>query len=447
MRTRIIRFLAYIGLCMILTPLGVAAAQFETAPARGGPSSGGDVIAIRAGRLFDGKSENLLNNQVVLIEGERITEVGPEASVKIPSGAKVIDLSHATVLPGLIDGHEHIFLTGEDNGRYEEQILKESWQYRTIEAIVNAQKDLEAGFTAMRDCETEGAMYSDVDVRNAINRGLIPGPRLEVSTRAMSVTGSYPLLGYSPEVAVPHGVEIVDGPEEARKAVREQISYGADFIKIYGTGRSHFDAEGHLVSIPTFTPAALQAIVDEAHRQGKQVACHAYGDPGLKNCLDAGVDSIEHGLDLTDADITEMIQKKIYLVPTLYPYELIRDEDMKASGGKNSRAAVHEVSFKKALAAGVTIAFGTDAGPFPHGTQAKEFEYMVRYGMTPVQAILSSTRTAATLMEMQNEIGTVEKGKYADIVAVSGDPLTDITELERVKFVMKGGQVVKNGLK
>jgi imidazolonepropionase-like amidohydrolase len=447
MRTRIIRFLAYIGLCTILTPLGVAAAQFETAPARGGPSSGGDVIAIRAGRLFDGKSENLLDNQVVLIEGERITEVGPAASVKIPSGAKVIDLSHATVLPGLIDGHEHIFLTGEDNGRYEEQILKESWQYRTIEAIVNAKKDLEAGFTAMRDCETEGAMYSDVDVRNAINRGLIPGPRLEVSTRAMSVTGSYPLLGYSPEVAVPHGVQIVDGPQEARKAVREQISYGADFIKIYGTGRSHFDAEGHLVSIPTFTLSAIEAIVDEAHRQGKKVACHAYGDPGLKNCLDAGVDSIEHGLDLTDADIAEMIQKKIFLVPTLYPYELIRDEDMKASGGKNSRAAVHEVSFKKALAAGVMIAFGTDAGPFPHGTQAKEFEYMVRYGMSPARAILSSTHMAAVLMDWQDEIGTVEKGKYADIVAVSGNPRSDITELERVKFVMKGGEVVKNDLK
>jgi imidazolonepropionase-like amidohydrolase len=447
MCTRITRFLAFIGLCMILTPLGVGAGQFETAPPSGGPSSGGDVIAIRAGRLFDGKSENLLNNQVVLIEGERITEVGPAASVKIPSGAKVIDLSHATVLPGLIDGHEHIFLTGEDNGRYEEQILKESWQYRTIEAIVNAKKDLEAGFTAMRDCETEGAMYSDVDVRNAINRGLIPGPRLEVTTRAMSVTGSYPLLGYSPEVAVPHGVQIVDGPEEARKAVREQISYGADFIKIYGTGRSHFDAEGRLVSIPTFTLAALQAIVDEAHRQGKKVACHAYGDPGLKNCLDAGVDSIEHGLDLTTADITEMIQKKIYLVPTLYPYELIRDEDMKASGGKNSRAAIHEVSFKRALAHGVMIAFGTDAGPFPHGTQAKEFEYMVRYGMTPAQAILSSTHMAAVLMGWQDEIGTVEKGKYADIVAVWGDPLSDITEVERVKFVMKGGQVVKSDLK
>jgi imidazolonepropionase-like amidohydrolase len=448
MRTGFLRALNYVFcLCMILMPLGVWGGPSGPEHASGNGSAPDKVIAIRAGRLFDGKSGNLLNDQVVLIEGERITEVGPAASVKIPSGARVIDLSGATVLPGLIDGHEHIFLTGEDNGRYDEQLLKESWQYRTIEAIVNAKKDLDAGFTAMRDCETEGAMYSDVDVRNAINRGLIPGPRLEVTTRAMSVTGSYPLLGYSPEVEVPHGVQIADGPEEARKAVREEISYGADFIKVYGTGRSYFAPDGKLVSIPTFTLPTLQAIVDEAHRQGKKVGCHAYGDPGLSNCLDAGVDSIEHGLDLTEADITEMIQKKIYLVPTLYPYELIKDDDLKASGGKNSRAAIHEVSFKRALARGVMIAFGTDAGPFPHGTQAKEFEYMVRYGMTPEQAIISSTRTAAVLMGWQDEIGTVEKGKYADLIAVSGDPLTDITELERVKFVMKGGQIVKDDLR
>jgi imidazolonepropionase-like amidohydrolase len=446
MRERI-RFLLIAAIVLFAVPVIARAGQFETAgPGKTDPASE-KVAVIRAGRLFDGTSERLLTDQVIVIRGDRIEQVGPSSSVKIPKDATVIDLRKGTVLPGLIDGHEHIFLTGEDNGRYEEQILKESWQYRTIEAIVNAKKDLDAGFTAMRDCETEGAMYSDVDVRNAVNNGLIAGPRLLVATRAMSVTGSYPLLGYSPEVPVPHGVEIVDGPEEARKAVREQISYGADFIKIYGTGRSHFAPDGKLVSIPTFTEATIEAIVDETHRHGEKVACHAYGDPGLKNCLDAGVDAIEHGLDLTDADIAEMVRKKIWLVPTLLPYELIRDDDMKASGGKNSRAAIHEVSFKKALAAGVMIAFGTDAGPFPHGTQAREFEYMVRYGMSPAQAILSSTRGAAELMGWQDEIGTVEKGKDADIVAVSGDPLTDITEVERVKFVMKGGEVIKNELK
>jgi len=386
-------------------------------------------------------------NQVILIRAERIVETGPAASVKIPEGATVVDLSKATVLPGLIDAHTHLFLTGESHGRYEDQILKESWQYRTIEAVLNAKKDLEAGFTTMRDVETEGAMYSDVDVRNAINRGLIPGPRLQVATRAVSTTGGYPLEGYSPQVPVPSGVEIVDGVEAARKAVREQVNYGADLIKIYGTHRFHFTPEGKIVSIPTFTLAEIQAIVDEAHREGVKVACHAYGGEGLHNCLEAGVDSIEHGLDLDDESIRRMIQKGIYLCPTLYVYEFEPEEDLQATGGKTSRARIHEVSFRKAVAAGVKIAFGTDAGPFPHGTQAKEFEYMVKFGMTPARALLSATQTASEMMGWQDRVGSIEKGKYADLIAVSGDPLSDITELERVKFVMKGGQVVKNDFK
>jgi imidazolonepropionase-like amidohydrolase len=411
------------------------------------PAQSGDVVAVRAGKLFDGTSEQMLANQVILIRGGRIVESGPAANVKIPEGAQVLDLSKATVLPGLIDAHTHLFLTGESHGRYEEQLLKESWQYRTIEAVVNAKKDLDAGFTTMRDVETEGAMYSDVDVRNAINRGLIPGPRLQVATRALSTTGGYPLEGYSPEVPVPSGVEIVDGAEAARKAVREQISHGADLIKIYGTHRFHFTPEGKLVSIPTFTLAETQAIVDEAHREDVKVACHAYGGEGLHNCIEAGVDSIEHGLDLDDDSIRQMIRKGIYLCPTLYVYEFEPEEDLQATGGKTSRARIHEVSFRKALKAGVKIAFGTDAGPFSHGTQAKEFEFMVKFGMTPARALLSATQTASEMMGWQDRIGSIEKGKYADMVAVSGDPLTDITELERVKFVMKSGQVVRNDFK
>ena len=405
-----------------------------------------DVIAVRAGRLFTGTSEQVLNNQVILIRGGKIEDTGPAAIVKIPEGATVIDLSHATVLPGLIDAHTHLFLTGESHGRYDEQLLKESWQYRTIEAVVNAKKDLEAGFTTMRDVETEGAMYSDVDVRNAINRSLVPGPRLQVATRALSTTGGYPLEGYSPEVPVPKGVQIVDGPEEARKAVREQISHGADLIKIYGTHKFHFTPDGKLVSIPTFTLAETQAIVDEAHREGVKVACHAYGGEGLHNCIAAGVDSIEHGLDLDDDSIRQMVQKGIYLCPTLYVYEFEPEEDLAMSGGKTTRARIHEVSFKKALKAGVKIAFGTDVGPFPHGTQAVEFEYMVKFGMTPAQALLSATRTASEMMGWQDRLGSVEKGKFADLIAVSGDPLSDAKELEKVRFVMKGGQVVRNDL-
>jgi len=402
------------------------------------------VVAIRAGRLFDGNSDRLLTNQVVLIKGDQIAEVGSGDRVKIPAGAEVIDLSGATVLPGLIDAHTHLFLTGESGGRYDEQLLKESWQYRTIEAVVNAKKDLDAGFTSMRDLETEGAMYSDVDVRTAINRGLIPGPRLQVVTRAISTTGGYPLEGYSPEVPVPTGVQIVDTPDEARKAVREQIKYGADLIKIYSTHRFYFTPDAKLVSIPTLTLEETKAIVDEAHREGAKVACHSYGGEGLRNCLEAGVDSIEHGIDLDDAAVEKMVEKGIYLVATLLPYELEPEEDLRATGGKTSRARIHEASFRKALARGVKIAFGTDAGPYPHGTQAREFAYLVKFGMTPAQALRAATSAAAELMSWQDRVGSIEKGKFADLVAVSGDPLTDITELARVRFVMKGGVVVKN---
>jgi imidazolonepropionase-like amidohydrolase len=403
-------------------------------------------VYVRAGRLMDVRSGKMLADQIIVIRGERIERVGPAAEIRVPQGATVVDLSGATVLPGLIDAHTHIFLTGEDNGRYDEQLLKESWQYRTIEAVVNARKDLEAGFTTMRDLETEGAMYSDVDVRNAIDRGLVPGPRLQVVTRAISTTGGYPLEGYSSEVTVPSGVQIADSPEEARKAVREQIKYGADLIKIYGTHRFHFAPDGKMISVPTFTVDEIRAIADEAHREGEKVACHAYGDPGLQNCLDGGVDSIEHGLDLNDTNIHTMLLKGVYLVATLYPYELIDQDDRKLSGGKSSRASIHAVSFRKAVDAGVKIAFGTDAGPFPHGTQAKEFEYMTRYGMSPLQAIESATLEAANLMGWMDRVGAIEAGKYADLVAVEGNPLNDITELERVKFVMKGGTVVRNDM-
>jgi len=421
----------------LLVPLLVAATSF---------SQGAKPLAIHAGHLFDPASGRLLADQVIIVQGERIAEVGPAGKVTVPPGAQVIDLRNATVLPGMIDAHTHLFLTGESGSRYDEQLLKESWQYRTIEAVVNARKDLEAGFTTMRDLETEGAMYSDVDVRNAIDRGLIPGPRLQVATRALSTTGGYALEGYSPEVEVPTGVQIVDSPWAARQAVREQIKYGADLIKVYSTHRFRFTPDGRLDNIPTFTLEELQAIVDEAHRRRVKVACHAYGGPGLRNCVEAGVDSIEHGLDLDDASLQEMIRKGIYFVPTLYVYEIDPEADLQATGGKTSRARIHEQSFRRALASGVKIAFGTDVGPFPHGTQAKEFEYMVRFGMTPAQALRSATLVAAELMDWQDRVGSLDRGKFADLIAVSGDPLQDVTELERVKFVMKGGVVVKNDL-
>jgi imidazolonepropionase-like amidohydrolase len=437
------RNLYFILFSAFLTALCALAAALAP-QAFAAPHPGEAETYIRAGKLLDVRSGKLLSSQVIVIQGDKIARIGAADEIKVPEGARLVDLSHATVLPGLIDAHEHIFLTGEDNGRYDEQLLKESWQYRTIEATLNAKRDLEAGFTSMRDLETEGAMYSDVDVRDAINRGLIPGPRLEVATRALSTTGGYPLEGYSPEVPVPSGVQILDGPIEARKAVREQIKYGADLIKIYGTHKFYF-SDGKMVSIPTFTLDEVKVIVNEAHREGRKVACHAYGGEGLHNCIEGGVDSIEHGLDLDDAEIQKMVANGIWYVPTLYVYEgETRREDEAASGGTVSRASVHEISFRKALAAGVKIAFGTDAGPFPHGTQAKEFEYLTKFGMSPLAAIQTATINAAELMSWSGRVGAIEPGKFADIIAVEGNPLDDITQLEHVKFVMKGGQVVRN---
>jgi imidazolonepropionase-like amidohydrolase len=400
-------------------------------------------IAVRAGRIFDGKSERLSSNQIVLIKGDRIVEVGPAEKVKVPAGAEVIDLSHATVLPGLIDAHTHVFGNGPD---LEAQILRDSYQYRTLTALANAQKDLMVGFTTLRDLKTLGAMYSDVDLRNAIDRGIVPGPRMQVSTRGIQATGGFLMNGYSAEVAVPMALQVVDSPWAAREAVREQIAHGADWIKLYAAYQFHFSSDGKLVVPETFTAEEVNAIVDEAHKKGHKVSCHAFGGDGLRNCINAGVQSIEHGVDLDDSEIKLMIQKGIYLVPTLYHYQLDREHDMKKYGG-HSVAEISEPSFRKAVAQGVKIAFGSGVGPFPHGSQTKEFEYMVKFGMTPVQAIRAATTEAATLMGWEDRIGSLEAGKFADLVAVKGDPTADITELERVQFVMKGGQVFKNELK
>jgi imidazolonepropionase-like amidohydrolase len=387
----------------------------------------------------------MLNDQVIVIRGDRIERFAASGEVQIPAGATTVDLTHATVMPGLIDCHTHIMLTDTDNSHYDEILLKQSWQYRTILATLNVKHDLEAGFTSMRDVETEGAMYSDVDVRNAINQGLIPGPRLKVATRGISTTGGYGLEGYSPEVTVPIGVQTIDSPSEARKAVREQFNYGADLIKIYGTDRYSFLPDGKEVSVADFSLEEVQAIVDEARLKGLKVACHAYDGPGLHYCIDAGVASIEHGIQLDDDAIRKMVAKGIYLVPTLYVYCCALEKgDLAMSGGKTSRLAIHEVSFKKALAAGVKIAFGTDAGPFPHGTQAIEFEWMTRYGMTPLQAIQAATINAADLMGWADQVGAIEPGKFADMIAVDESPLADIKQLEHVRFVMKGGAVVRN---
>ncbi len=405
------------------------------------------VTVIRAGTLIDGKSDKPRRDQVIVIRGNRIESVSDAASAKILGDAMLIDLSKETVLPGLIDSHTHIFLQGEDpaQGGYDANILNAPLSMRAARATVAARRALEQGFTTLRDVETEGAGYGDVGIKQAIEGGYIPGPRLLVVTRAISTTGGYPLEGYAPELEVPKGVQIVDGPVEARKAAREQLDHGADWIKVYMTHRSWVGKNGELVSQPTLTVEELRAIVDEAHGWGKKVACHAYSGIGLHRALDGGCDSIEHGLDLDDAAIAQMLKQGTWYVPTLSVYYTDWAAADTAAGQRDRlRASVHEVSFKKALKSGVKIVFGTDMGGIPW-TQpiAQEFSRMVEFGMQPMDAIQAATSRAAVMLEMEGKIGVVAPGGFADIVAVSGDPLRDIKTLESVQFVMKDGQVFK----
>jgi imidazolonepropionase-like amidohydrolase len=409
------------------------------------------IIAIRAGRLFDSKSTKVLDNQIILVDGEKIVEVGSPENVQIPPGAQVIDLSKATVLPGLIDGHTHVFGFGLDGiragGPAFASPINDTREYRTLLALANAQKDLRAGFTTLRDLMSHGGGYADVDIKRAINGGYFVGPRMQVSTMGLVATGEG-ILG-SPEVSLPRNYQTVDGPWAARQAVREQIHYGADWIKFHATAEYEFAPDGALRSDPTFKKEEVEAIVDEAHRHGKKAACHAFGGEGLRNCVEAGVDTVEHAIELDEPTAELMRKKGIYLELTAYHYSLSEytARDAKSTGGKYSLEALREKSGRLAISHGVKVSFGSGVGPFPHGTQAAEFSYLVKYGMSPSRAIQAATTVAAEMMGWQDRIGSLEKGKFADIIAVSGDPLEDITELEKVKFVMKGGQVIRNEIK
>ena len=405
-------------------------------------------IVIRAGTLIDGKSDQSRRDQVIVIRGNRIESVSDGASAKIPSGATVIDLSNATVLPGLIDSHTHIFLQGEDpaKGGYDANILMQPLALRAARATVSARRALEQGFTTLRDLETEGAGYGDVGIKEAVEAGYIPGPRLLVSTRAISTTGGYPLEGYAPELDMPKGAQIVDGPVEARKAAREQLDHGADWIKVYMTHRSWVGKNGELASQPTLTVEELRAIVDETHGWGKKVACHAYSGIGLHRALDGGCDSIEHGLDLDDAAVAQMLKQGTWYVPTISVYYTDWAPADTPNGQRDRlRASAHEISFKKALKAKMKIVFGTDMGGIPWTEPiAQEFSHMVDFGMSPMDAIQSATSRAAVMLDMEGKIGVVVPGALADIIAVDGDPLRDIKVLEKVDFVMKDGSVFRS---
>src|SRR5215813_5597252 len=422
---------------MIVSVLSIATeAQDMPAP------SPAKTVAIRAGHLIDARSDWVLDNITIIIKGDSIVSVTANGS--LPAGAEVIDLSKATVLPGFVDVHTHVLLNGDVTAAdYDEQLLKQSIPYRAILAARNARIALENGFTTIRDLETEGAMYADVDVKKAIIRGEVPGPRMQVATRAMTPTGMYPLLDYSWELKVPTGVQYADGVEGVRKAVREQVMYGADWIKYYSDRRYHFETDGVLHSMVNFTDEESKAIVDEAHRLGKKVAAHAIGSDGIAAALRAGVDTIEHGDGLTESLMDEMVRKGTVWVPTVMVGEYVAP----GRGGIWPKLVETErAAFEKALKRDVKIAFGTDVGgsDWRDLGQAREFQYYVDYGMPPMEAIQTATSRAAEVLGWSDKLGTIEPGKWADIVAVSGDPLKDISELGRVSFVMKSGVVYKD---
>jgi imidazolonepropionase-like amidohydrolase len=372
--------------------------------------------------------------------------VGP--NVAIPPDAEVVDLSRSTCLPGLIDNHTHVLLQGDITADdYDTQLLKQSIPYRTIGATMAARTALMNGFTTMRDLETEGAMYADVDVKTAIARGVIPGPRMFVATRAMAPTGMYPLQGYSWELKVPEGVQIVDGVDGVTRAVREQVKYGADWIKFYSDRAYYVNEKGALRSRVNFTPEEMKALVDETHRLGQKVAAHAMGRDGIEAALRAGVDSIEHGFGLDEELMDLMVRRGVYWCPTLFVGVYVA-EGRAAAGAPiwKSMVDLAAKAFALAVKKGVKISYGTDAGGYAWTEpQAREFTYMVKYGMTPMQAIRAATSVAAELLGMQDKIGAVEAGKWADIIAVEADPLQEVSALERVSFVMKGGVIYKRG--
>jgi imidazolonepropionase-like amidohydrolase len=394
------------------------------------------VAAIRAGRLFDSKSGQMLTRQIVVLNGDKITDVGPEGQVKIPAGAQVIDLRQATVLPGLIDAHTHMFNNRGPKGTTEASMLI---------AVQNVEADLRAGFTAARDMSSHGNGYGDIAVRDAINEGRIDGPRYQVSTLGI-VWGAAPAKG--PEN--PLASTVVRSVDEARAAVREQIAHGADWIKLFPTGAYSFTPTGEAKYVLTYPMPVLQALIDETHRLGKKTACHVLGGEGQKNAIIAGCDTIEHAYDLNQEQATMMVQKGLYYDPTLQRYiePYMDDNDEKNTGGKFRMIPIFEHAVAMAAKTNglkIMIGSGADGATYAHGTQALDFEMMVKFaGMSPARVIQSGTMINAEALGWQNQMGSVEKGKFADLVAVSGDPLADITELQRVKFVMKGGKIVRN---
>jgi imidazolonepropionase-like amidohydrolase len=404
------------------------------------------VVVLHAARMLDVAGGRIVTPGEVLVEGDRISAAG--AHVDRPAGAEVIDLGDATLMPGMIDAHVHLFL---HPGAEDLQTVQESVPERTLIAAGAAKEDLMAGFTAERDMGSEGAGCADVAVRNAINKGLISGPRMRMSCNAIDLTGGHEdAIGYNPAQKVLSNADYADTGDEIVKVMREQRKLGADFTKIYETGRDSY-RDGVFNTPYQYTEAELVAAVKEAERtgggggSGRGVAVHATGEPGTGYAVAAGVASIDHGYQLSEATMKAMKEKQIYAVPTFAIAEYFADHAAtpeRAARGK-AEQAYHAAEFKKQLAAGVPMAMGSDVGPFPHGTQARELELMVEYGMKPTQALQADLLNGAKLLGWGGQIGELKAGYFADVIAVPGNPLEDISVTKKVGFVMKGGVIYK----
>jgi imidazolonepropionase-like amidohydrolase len=395
---------------------------------------------IKAGRLIDGQSDQVRQGVIIVVEGNKIVALDEKAA--IPKGAIILDLSDKTVLPGFIDDHTHIMFDGAQD--YGADLYKNSTPFRTIRAVANIRKSLWNGFTALRDVESEGAMYADVDVKKAVNMGLIPGPRLWVSTRGLNTPGRYVPFGYSWELDLPKGAQMVTGADECLRAVREQVANGADWIKIYVDWPFFIAKDGGISGLTNFTREELTVMVNEAHRLERKVAGHAISREGIKAALEAGIDSIEHGCGFNDALIDQAKLQGVYWCPTLLVFE-----DHSEKGETQRANPLLEIEYKalhSAYKKGLKVALGTDAGSFPWSiNQAEEFDRLVKKaGFSPMDAIRAGTSVAAELLGQSSSIGHLAPGMLADIVAVPGDPLQDITALQKVMFVMKDGAVFRH---